>query len=300
MSSSLSKTSTTETVGVQSAHRFGASRGSSPRDAKARGRKTTRRSSPLFRAGPPILVLVVIFAVWQTVSMAGLVPSSTLPAPTMIVEQGWANREVIWSHALPTIIATLVGFSVSAVLAFVISIVIDFSLTLRYAIMPLLVISQTLPIVAIAPLIIMWFGFGLFPKVVLVSLVTFFPMTVSFLQGYASADGDAQRLVGSLGGGRATIFRLVRLPSAIPSIFAGLRISIAYAVVGAIFAEYAGAVSGLGVFMQSSKSLFRTDLVLAAVAISSILTLILFGIVALIERLTTPWLRIQSKGKNTP
>lgn len=257
------------------------------RPAAARARRRTGR----FAA--PILVIVGLLVAWQVSVAVGLVPAALLPAPTTIVERGWDARDAILSHTAPTLIAALTGFTVSAILAFAISVSLDFSLAMRRAIMPLLVISQTLPIIAIAPLVIMWFGFGLFPKIVLVSLVTFFPMTVSFLQGYASADPDAQRLVSSLGAGRWKVFRLVRLPSAVPSIFSGLRISIAYAVVGAIFAEYAGAISGLGVFMQASKSNFRTDLVLAAVAVCSILTLLLFGIVALVERFSTPWLRIQ-------
>jgi len=259
----------------------------------AERRPRTTRGGALARALPPVTVIAALLVAWQLVSDFGLVEARLLPSPVTVLDRGWEARDAILANAIPTLQATAIGFSLAIVVAFTLATALDFWLPVRRALLPVLVISQTLPIIAIAPLVIMWFGFGLLPKVLLVALVTFFPLTISCLQGFASADSDAEKLVSSLGGSRRTVFRLVRLPSATASVFSGLRISITYAVVGAIFAEYAGAVHGLGVFMQVSKSAFRTDLVLAAVAVSSILTLILFGIVALIERFATPWLRIE-------
>jgi ABC-type nitrate/sulfonate/bicarbonate transport system permease component len=172
------------------------------------------------------------------------------------------------------------------------SVLVDFFAPLRRALFPVLIISQTLPLVAIAPLVVLWFGFGLTPKILLVALVTFFPILVALVQGYGSADAETESLLRSMGAGRWRVFRLVRLPSASPFFFAGLRIAITYAVVGAIFAEYAGAESGLGIYMLGAKNNFRTDLVLAAVGISAILTLALFGCTVALQHLATPWTRV--------
>ncbi|WP_241156093.1 ABC transporter permease [Leucobacter chromiireducens] len=242
---------------------------------------------------PPLAAFALLLVAWQTATTAGLVPPDMLPAPTRILEAGIAERDALLRHTLTTVTATLSGFTLSVAVAFAAAILLDFSPMLRRALLPLLVVSQTLPLIALAPLVVLWFGFGLLPKVLLVAFVTFFPMVVGLLRGFAEADPDAEWLLRSMGAGRWQRFRLVRLPAGIPSFFSALRISITYAVVGTIFAEYAGAVAGLGVYMQSAKHVFRTDLVLAAVTVSSIITLALFGLVLLIERLTIPWLRIE-------
>lgn len=247
----------------------------------------------LARVLPPVAAFGLLLVLWQTATTAGLVPPDMLPAPTRILESGLAERDALLRHTLTTVSATLTGFTLSVVVAFLAATLLDFSPLLRSALLPLLVVSQTLPLIALAPLVVLWFGFGLLPKVLLVAFVTFFPMVVGLLRGFAEADPDAEVLLRSMGAGRWQLFRFVRLPAGIPSFFSALRISITYAVVGTIFAEYAGAVAGLGVYMQSAKHVFRTDLVLAAVTVSSLVTLALFGLVILIERVSVPWLRIE-------
>lgn len=242
---------------------------------------------------PPIAAALTILVLWEVVANAGLVAAGVLPSPTRILEQGFGEREVLLRHTIPTLTATALGFTLSIAVAFLTATALDFFALGRRAVMPLLIVSQTLPLIALAPLVVLWFGFGLLPKVLLVAFVTFFPMVVGLMRGFASADPDAEHLLRSMGAGTRTVFRMVRLPTAMPSFFSSLRISITYAVVGAIFAEYAGAVSGLGVYMQSAKNVFRTDLVLAAVAVSSVLTLLLYGLVGLVERLVLPWLRVE-------
>jgi ABC-type nitrate/sulfonate/bicarbonate transport system permease component len=244
-------------------------------------------------AVPPILAFLVLLAIWQAVAGAGLVPADMLPAPTRIVSAGLAEQSALLRHTVPTLLATLIGFSLSVTVAFVTATLLDFWAPLKRALLPLLIVSQTLPLIALAPLVVLWFGFGLLPKILLVAFVTFFPMVVGFLRGFSSADPEAEHLLRSMGAGRPTVFRMIRLPAATPSFFSSLRISITYAVVGAIFAEYAGAVAGLGVYMQSAKNVFRTDLVLSAVLMSTLLTLALYAAVVLIERWCVPWLRIE-------
>lgn len=245
------------------------------------------------RSWPPLLAAFVLLAGWQLFVATGTIPETILPGPMRIVEQTWLQREALVSHAIPTLTATAAGFALSMATAFVIAKALDFSELMRRAIMPLLIVSQTLPMIALAPLVVLWFGFGLLPKVLLVALLTFFPMAIGLLQGYASANPDQQALLRSMGASKWVVFKQVRLPSAAPFFFSGLRVSITYAVVGAIFAEYAGAVAGLGVYMQSAKNVFRTDLVLAAVLVSSIVTLLLYALVILIEWLALPWQRIE-------
>jgi ABC-type nitrate/sulfonate/bicarbonate transport system permease component len=234
-------------------------------------------------------MVAVLVAVWQLyVSTSGIRPQ-VLPSPLRVVRQGWAHRDEIGIHAAATVQVTLIGFAVSLTLAWVLAIVVDFSPWLRRAFVPMFVASQTLPIVAIAPLMIIWFGFGLLPKILVVSLVTFFPMVIGLIEGFSAADREAGALLRSMGASRVQVFRHVRLPSAVPRFFTALRIGITYAVVGAVFAEYVGASEGLGIYMSLQKNSFRTDLVLAAVLVTALLSIALYLATFVIERLVAPW-----------
>lgn len=243
-------------------------------------------------AWPAALAILSVLFLWELYAQVSGVKPSTLPAPSRVGLQIWENRAALLTNAWPTLQATLSGFALSLLCAFSFSVLIDFVKPLRRALFPVFIISQTLPLVAIAPLVVLWFGFGLLPKILLVALVTFFPMMVALAEGYASTDRDIERLLRSMGASQVQVFLKARLPSALPFFFAGLRIAITYAVVGAIFAEYAGAAKGLGIYMLSAKNNFRPDLVLAAVFCSGLLTLLLFGVAVLVQRLATPWERV--------
>jgi ABC-type nitrate/sulfonate/bicarbonate transport system permease component len=248
------------------------------------------------RIAPPLLAILALAVAWEVYARLSGVSSSTLPAPTRVIEQGILNAGPLLDNALPTLEAACAGFALSLALAFSLSVLVDFSPLLRRALLPVFVISQTMPLVAIAPLVVLWFGFGLLPKILLVALVTFFPMLVALVEGYEATQSELVVVLRSMGAGRWRIFGMARLPTALPYFFAGLRISITYAVVGAIFAEYAGAAKGLGIYMLNAKNNFRADLVLAAVAVSAILTLCLFGITVLVRRLAMPWEQIERHG----
>ncbi|OZD55199.1 ABC transporter permease [Rhodococcus sp. 06-1460-1B] len=249
-------------------------------------------------AWPAVTVVVLSIAVWQIyVEVSGIRPQ-VLPSPGRVLTQGWAQREAISENAAATLQVTLVGFAVSLVLAWLLAIAVDFSPWLRRAFVPLFVVSQTLPIIAIAPLLIIWFGFGLLPKILVIALATFFPMAIGLIEGFAAADRDARALLATMGAGRWQQFRYVRLPSALPRFFTSLRIGITYAVVGAIFAEYAGATAGLGIYMSQQKNSFRTDLVLAAVAVTAVISVLLFVSTFVVERVVAPWARQGSAGHN--
>jgi ABC-type nitrate/sulfonate/bicarbonate transport system permease component len=241
------------------------------------------------RVWPPLLVVGAGLGVWQWYVTAFAVRPQVLPSPLRVLEQGWAFREQIWANTVPTLQVTGVGFAVSLALGWGLAIAVDFAPWLRRALTPMLVASQTLPIIAIAPLLIIWFGFGLLPKVLVIALVTFFPVAVGLIEGFAATDPQATNLLRSMGASRWQQFRYLRLPGALPSFFTALRIGITYAVTGAIFAEYVGATAGLGIFMNLQKNSFRTDLVLAAVLVTALLSVTLFGLTYLVQRLVIPW-----------
>ncbi|MGA9872263.1 MAG: ABC transporter permease [Rhodococcus sp. (in: high G+C Gram-positive bacteria)] len=240
---------------------------------------------------PSLTIVVAIVVGWEAyVSLSGIRPQ-VLPSPSRIITQGWAHREAIGTNAAATLQVTVVGFAVSLVVAWILAVAVDFSPWLRRAVVPLFVVSQTLPIIAIAPLLIIWFGFGLLPKILVIALATFFPMAIGLIEGFAATDRDARSLLAAMGASRWQQFRYVRLPSAMPRFFTSLRIGITYAVVGAIFAEYAGASAGLGIYMSQQKNSFRTDLVLAAVVVTAAISVTLFLLTYAVERLVAPWAR---------
>ncbi|WP_068280608.1 ABC transporter permease [Aldersonia kunmingensis] len=243
----------------------------------------------LATVGPALVFAAVLVAAWQVYVMVSGVGPRVLPSPARVVEQGWSHRDAILTNATSTLWVTVIGFAVSLALAWAVAIAIDFSRVLRRALVPMFVVSQTLPIIAIAPLLIIWFGFGLLPKVVIVVLTTFFPMAIGLIEGFAATDRDAGSLLRSMGASRWTEFRYVRLPSALPRFFTALRIGITYAVVASVFAEYAGASAGLGIYMAQQKNMFRTDLVLAAVVVTALITLVLFAATYAVERIVAPW-----------
>jgi len=242
------------------------------------------------RLAAPVAVVVVV-ALWQLVVVRTGADPRFLPSPVRVAAQGWAQREAIGEHAAATLTVTLVGFAVSTAVAWLVAVVVDLVPPLRRAVVPLLVMSQALPVTAIAPLTILWFGFGLLPKVLVITLVTFFPVAIGLVEGFAAAGPRAEALLRSMGAGRWQRFRYVRLPAALPRFFTALRIGITYAVVGAIFAEYVGAQRGLGIYLSMQKNAFRTDLVLAAVVVAAALSLLLFAGTHLLERLLVPWAR---------
>jgi ABC-type nitrate/sulfonate/bicarbonate transport system permease component len=245
---------------------------------------------------PPLAIVALLLAAWQLYANLSGIGNDVLPAPSRVLSVTWENRGDLWHNTLPTLRATLLGFALSLTVGFALAVLVDSSRHLRRALMPVLVVTQTLPIVAIAPLMVLWFGFDLTPKVLIVALVTFFPITVAFAEGFAASEPETEALLRSMGASRARVFRSVRFPTSLPFFFAGLRISITYAVVAAIFAEYAGATSGLGIYMQNAKNSFRTDLVLAAVLVSALLTLALFALTYLVERIAIPWYRLSRQG----
>jgi ABC-type nitrate/sulfonate/bicarbonate transport system permease component len=243
------------------------------------------------RWGPPLALIATVVLAWEGyVRVAGLDPI-TLPSPSRVLGALWEFRETAISHLVPTVVEAITGCALSVTLAIAAAIALDRWGPVRRAVEPLLVTSQTIPVVAIAPLFVIWFGFGLLPKILVVVLVTFFPVTIALLDGFGHVDPEAMDLMRSMGATARQMFRKLRWPSALPALFTGLRISVVYAVIGAIFGEYVGATQGLGIWMKLSQNSFRTDLVFGAILLTAIVSIALYVGVGIVERVVVPWSR---------
>ena len=243
--------------------------------------------------GPPVVLLTIMLVLWQALVDILEVNPMILPTPDRIVMAGIKDRISIRKAVGISLRETLSGLAVGLVSALVIAVLIDAFDILRRSIYPLLVSAQTIPVVAIAPLLVIWFGFGLFPKVLLVAIYTSFPMIVSLTGGMDATPKHSVDIMRTLGYGKWKIILTVKLPSALPQFFSGVRVAASYALGTAIIGEFLGAANGIGVYMTAAKSSFRTDLVFAASFVTVLLTLILYGSVIVIEKLALPWV---SKG----
>jgi putative hydroxymethylpyrimidine transport system permease protein len=235
-----------------------------------------------------VLVLAGLVAAWQAWVDLRSVPDYLLPAPSGIASALWDERSTLASQTLVTLREMLVGYAAAVAAGLGAAILLQRVAWLKQAIYPLLVASQSVPVVAIAPLLVIYLGFGLSPKVLIVALVCFFPVAANALDGFAAAPGDLRRTMRTLNASQRAIFWRVELPWAAPRIFTGARIAASYAAVAALFAEYAGGSGGLA---DSMHDQLDTGLVGAAIVLLAALALALFGAVTLLERVTIPWAR---------
>ncbi len=238
---------------------------------------------------PPVILIALLLAVWQSATWLWRIEAYLLPSPSRIAVAGLQARGLLSEHIQQTLRETLLGFAAALLSGLLLAVAIDLSSFLRRAVYPLLVVSQTVPIMAIAPLLVIWLGYTIWPKIIVVALVCFFPIVVTTADGLRSADPELLALLQAMGATRRQVFFKVRMPGAMPSVFSGIKIAVTYSVIGAIIGEWVGASKGLGVFMLRASNSFRTDWVFAAIAISSLLSILLFLVVAVVERLALPW-----------
>lgn len=239
--------------------------------------------------GPAFVLAVTLLALWELIVRANFSLSIFLPAPSTIVQALALNLGPIYENTIPTLLETVLGLLVATVLGLLLAVLLDFSFWSRRAIYPLLIISQTIPIVALAPLLLIWGGIGIGPKVIVVTLYCFFPISVATADGLASAEPDLIKLLKSMRASRWQILWLVRLPGALPSFFSGLRIAATYSVTGAIVGEFVGGYQGLGIYMEALTNSHAIPVVFATIVVTAVLSLALFGLVNLIESLALPW-----------
>jgi len=238
-----------------------------------------------------VLLLLALLGVWEAYAQFSGVADIVLPAPTAILTALYEDRVLLWSNFTVTAGEIGLGMLVALVFGLACAVAIHFSSTLRRALYPLLVGSQTIPIVLVAPLLVAWWGFGLVPKLAIVALVCFFPIVVPTLDALDRVDADLRKLMRTFGASRWQTFRMVEAPAALPGVLTGAKLSVAVAAIGAVFAELAGSDAGLGNLMLKAIPNFQTARAFAAVLILSAFAVALFGLLALAERRLVPWAR---------
>ena len=245
------------------------------------------------RALTPLATILVLLAVWQAVVSVGLVPNFLLPTPVQVVQALVGDASLLATHCVATLAEAAAGLAVGVALGFVFAVLMDRFEGFYLAFEPLMTISQTIPTVAIAPLLVLWLGYGALPKVVLVIISTFFPITVSLASGFRSVDPDVVDLMRTMNASRWQIFWYAKLPAATEQFFSGLKISATYAIVGAVIAEWLGGNEGLGVYMTRVRKSFSYDRMFAAIIVISALSLALMKLVELAQRACMPWKRAE-------
>ena len=238
---------------------------------------------------PPVLLIVILALAWYFVAKVSGLGSFVLPSPMDVVQAAWETKGLLLHAVGTTMLATAIGLVLALLAGIGLAALVDFWPLAHRALYPILVVSQTIQILAIAPILVIWLGFGMAPTVSIVVLFCFFPLTISTADGLASADPELIALLRAMGAGRRQIWRMVRLPSALPSFFTGLRMAVTYSIVAATIGEWVGGSPGLGLYLLRSKNALATDQVFAAMFITSLLSVALFVLVHVIERATLPW-----------
>lgn len=245
-------------------------------------KKWSATADPLMSAALVFILLVI----WQLVSP--LIPTYILPSPLAILRSLVAQFSLIMGHAALTAAAALGGIAIAVVLAVGAAVFMD-ALPFAYRMLyPLAVVSQTIPLIAVAPLFVLWFGFGFLPKILAVVLVCFFPILVNVLQSFRSLEGRYIGLMKSMGAKSGHIYRYVKIPGSMPEFFAGLRIAATYSVMGAVIGEWLGGSAGLGVYLIRSQKSFASSQVFAAILVISLMSGLFFLLVRGIEELVRP------------
>ncbi len=244
-----------------------------------------------------IMLALALLATWELYARSGGVDDLILPAPTEVAKALWEDRDLLWDNFAVTAGEVLLGLLLALVAAALLAAALHFSTAVRRAVYPLLVASQTVPIVVVAPLLVVWFGYDLAPKLAIIALICFFPIVVTALDGLAGIDPDLRKLMRTLDAGPWRTFRLVELPSALPFLLSGARIAVAIAVIGAVLAEQAGSSEGLGHLLLQATPQLETPRAYAAVVLLSAFAVALFSGLSLLERLALPWAhRTRSSG----
>jgi putative hydroxymethylpyrimidine transport system permease protein len=242
----------------------------------------------------PFALLALVIAAWELAARLGVVEDYLLPAPSEVVRALVEDRGLLFSDAWVTGQEVLLGFAIAVALGLGLAIVLHLSPVLRQAVYPLVVASQAVPVIVIAPILVIWFGFGMAPKLIVIALICFFPIVVNTFDGLQSVDRDQVKMLQTLNASRSDVFRHLELPSSLPYLFSGAKVAVAVAVIGAVFGELVGSDAGLGHAIQIGTAQLLTARVFAAVVILSVMAIGLFALVAALERWAVPW---AGKGK---
>ncbi len=247
------------------------------------------------RSGPVLAIFALVFALWEAAVRALSVPEYILPSPSVIVAKIVVSWQLLLANAFVTFQEILIGFGLSVLIAIPLAIAVVYSRVFERVAFPFMVSLQTIPKVALAPILVMWLGYGIMPKVMVAFLISFFPIVINSVIGMRSAEKEMIYLVQSMGASELTTFLKIRLPKALPSIFGGLKVGMGQAVVGATVGEFIAAEQGLGYLQLIAQVRLDTPLLFAAVVVLSLLGVLLFNVVAFIERIALPWNKVATE-----
>lgn len=259
--------------------------------------RSDARLPALRRAGPPLLLLAAAVAAWQGAAGLAAVDDLTLASPAETLGALGRDMPLLLNAAGVTLLEVVLGLALAVAAGAAVAVGMHLIRPLREAAYPLLVASQAIPIVVLAPLFVLAFDYGLAPKLAIVALICFFPVTVNLLDGLRSVEPDLLKLMRSLGASRLATLRRVELPSALPSFFSGLRIAATVSVIGAVFGEWAGADAGLGRLVLLANNQLQTPRVYAGVVLLTLMAVGLFALVGLLERVAVPWKRATERAR---
>lgn len=237
----------------------------------------------------PTVFLVALVLFWELLARLEVVEPYILPAPTAVLDRMVSDWSVLWGHTVTTLAEIGAGFGLGALVGIVLALPIAYSAVFRNTVYPLIVASQAVPKIAIAPLLVLWLGFGMWPKIVITALMVFFPVVVTAAEGFASVDRSLLELLRSVSAPRNQVFTRVTLPHSLPRIMAGLKIGITLAVVGAIVGEWVGADSGLGYLLVYANTFLDSTLLFAALMLLVVIGVVLFMLIGVLERMLMPW-----------
>jgi ABC-type nitrate/sulfonate/bicarbonate transport system permease component len=244
---------------------------------------------------PPALVVIVLIGLWQIAAGSGAIADVLglepflVPSPAEIAEALWENRTLLAENAWVTLREVLLGFLCALAAGVGFAVLLRLSATLRRAFYPLMVVSQAIPIIVIAPILVVWFGYGIGPKLAIVALVCFFPIAIATADGLRSVDPEATKMMRTLDASRRQLLWRLEAPAALPSLFSGARIAVAFAPIAAVFGEWAGSDSGLGHLMLQDNAQLATARLFAAVVVLAAIAVALYGLLALAERRVVTW-----------
>jgi len=264
------------------------------RTASSAPARFPRAPGSRWRHALPALIILAGLGAWQLILPLAHVPGYLLPTPSQIATDMKADWPVLAPAVLVTLSEVLLGFVISVAAGVGLAVLLHLIPAVRRAVYPLLIGSQTVPIIVLAPILVILFGYGIVPKLVIVALVCFFPVVVSGVDGLRSVDGELISVMRTLDASRWAIFRRVEFPTALPSIFSGMRIAATFAAIGAVFGEWSGSNQGLGYVMLAATPNLLTARIFAAIVLLTVIALALFGAVSLAERIFVPW---ASRGK---
>ena len=237
----------------------------------------------------PLIPAAAILIAWQIVSISGIIPPYMLPGPWQVITVLYTDFSLLMSHLLFTLMEALAGLALAVISAFILAVFMDANKFLRQSVTPILLLTQTIPVIAVAPLLILWMGYGLAPKITLVFLTCFFPVTISLLGAFAAADNDALLLLQSMGAKKRQLYRYIKIPCSLGAFFSGLKIAASYSIIGAVIAEWLGGDAGLGVYMIRVRRSYSFDKMFAVIILVSALSLLLIKLVTLLEKKLMPW-----------